>query len=529
MRQEKTRRNIRDKCVKEKAILFHDVGVKGLLTIFLIMLMIVFPWYFRDKYIEMSYHKWIFYVSITIVFLLFSITLVIIGRILGRKNKYNFSDLLVLTYGILVTISFINSVDPQAAFMGTDGWYMGYVAQILFVLTYFVFSTQAIKAEILIVLNYIGSLFCFIVAIFQRYGNDFLHLYWNMPDEIVRDYLSTIGNRTWFSAYVCAVCPIGIYLFWQAKKRLQLIIYGIYTYIAFACIVVTNSDSAYAGILVVLYILFLFSLREGEYLQRFCRVLALWSGACLSMALLRIPYESKVRMLRGLSKVFLKIEVGVTLLIISLLLMFLARKFAYKISSSNMLKWKKGIVYSTFIVFGILVLIILLNSTGGLEKYFGLTIQNQYFLFNEAWGDDRGSSWMLTLRMLLDLPLKQKLFGVGPDCFAYYAYSNPEYSYYLNGFWGEAVLANAHNEWLNSIFCMGILGGLIYIGIFVYIMLRCFRYTGEQKAIIPAVGLCVAGYMAHNFFCYQQVSATGVIFVLMGIAMYQSKESVKRN
>ena len=138
---------------------------------------------------------------------------------------------------------------------------------------------------------------------------------------------------------------------------------------------------------------------------------------------------------------------------------------------------------------------------------------------------------MLTVRMLFRLPLKQMLFGVGPDCFAYYAYSNVEYSRYLDAFWGEAVLANAHNEWLNSIFCMGILGGLVYISIFVYVMIYCLKKADDKNTnmIVPAIGLCIAGYMAHNFFCYQQVSATGVIFVLMGIAMRQSKESIKSN
>ncbi|MBQ8230888.1 MAG: hypothetical protein IJZ34_03010, partial [Lachnospiraceae bacterium] len=160
----------------------------------------------------MSYYKWIFYVSI-MVLLLTAIIPIKIGEFILRsgKRKTVIQDYFVMGYGILTIITYITCPNQKAAFMGTDGWYMGAVAQIFFVLSYLIFSRRKIASNAVIALNYIGSSFCFIVAVFQRYGKDFFHLYWNMPDEIVRDYLSTIGNRTWFSAYVCTVFPIGLY------------------------------------------------------------------------------------------------------------------------------------------------------------------------------------------------------------------------------------------------------------------------------------------------------------------------------
>ncbi|MCD8130957.1 MAG: hypothetical protein LUE16_06710 [Lachnospiraceae bacterium] len=45
------------------------------------------------------------------------------------------------------------------------------------------------------------------------HGFDLLRLYDGMPDETVRDYLSTLGNRTWFAGYVCTAFPMGVYFF----------------------------------------------------------------------------------------------------------------------------------------------------------------------------------------------------------------------------------------------------------------------------------------------------------------------------
>lgn len=173
--------------------------------------------------------------------------------------------------------------------------------------------------------------------------------------------------------------------------------------------------------------------------------------------------------------------------------------------------------------------------------------------------------------MFMGLPLFQKLFGVGADCLAAYSYGRPDYAAQFYAFWEDAILTNAHNEWLNLFFCQGIVGGLAYLASFVSVAVTCLRDrtadagavpgaetssgantqgvtetspgantqaateispgantqgvtetlpdTGNDMGVIQAVGLCVAAYMAHNFFCYQQICATGPIFVLMGLAM----------
>lgn len=518
---ENGQKGIRRKGVKALEILWNILAFT-----FLFLLLIAFPFYLKDKYVEMSYYKWIFYVSI-MVLLLIAIIPIKVGEFILRsgKRKTIIQDYFVMGYGILTIITYINCPNQKAAFMGTDGWYMGAVAQIFFVLSYLIFSRRQVASNAVIGLNYIGSSFCFIVAVFQRYGKDFLHLYWNMPDEIVRDYLSTIGNRTWFSAYVCTVFPIGLYLFWKSESREQLIIFGTYTFLAFSCLVTANSDSAYAGAFLVLYLLLYLSLGSGKKTERFIDILILWFGACILMGLLRLPFESKVRDLRGFSLLFLNLKIAVPCFLLACLSVPTIRKMDSRINHMNKKFWKRVMLFGPVILLFLLVITICLNTSGILQKYFGITLHNSYLLFNDEWGDDRGSSWKLTVKMFMDLPIMQQIFGVGPDCFAYHAYGNQEYSLILRNIWGEAVLANAHNEWLNSFLCMGLAGGIAYIGIFLSVMIHCLKKAEADSGnpLVGAIGLCVAGYIAHNFFCYQQASATAVIFVLMGVAMSLSK------
>lgn len=507
--------------------------VWGVLSItFIFFIMVFFPLYYRDKYYDIAYYKWTLYVFVVLIFLILLLFLSVFERLIKiKKAKYIFVDFVVIAYGVVVVICYITCPNKMAAFMGTDGWYMGMVAQLLFVFTYLAFSRRRSHEKICMFLICMGSISCFVIGILQRYGLDFLHLYWEMPPEVIRDYLSTIGNRTWFSAYACTVFPVGVYMFWKAQTKEKLLVYGIYTCITFACLVTINSDSAYAGVGVVLYILLLLSFGNSERIKKYILILIMWFGACCVMALWRIPNKNLVRDLRGLSRLFLNIYFVFPMFLLFILLYFWLNKYKAKINETDKYKWRRIVLQATVIIIVACIGLIIINTYGLLQKWFGITLNNQYFYFDESWGDYRGSSWMFALKMFSELPLKQKLFGVGADCFAYHAYGNSEYSRYLESIWGEAILANAHNEWLNSFVCFGVVGGILYISIFINALITCLKKVEDNSvsSIVPAIGLCIAGYMAHNFFCYQQVSATGVIFVLMGIAMCQAKESIKSN
>ena len=66
-----------------------------------------------------------------------------------------------------------------------------------------------------------------------------------------------------------------------------------------------------------------------------------------------------------------------------------------------------------------------------------------YLQWNEYWGNGRGKTWMFSVKMFKDMSITNKLFGVGPDGYAPYAYAS--YSEQLAQMWGELKLTNAHN------------------------------------------------------------------------------------
>jgi len=149
-------------------------------------------------------------------------------------------------------------------------------------------------------------------------------------------------------------------------------------------------------------------------------------------------------------------------------------------------------------------------------------------LFDNQWGNGRGFAWKFAVATFAEMPLLQKLFGVGPDCFSAYAASVPEYLELMKGFWGDLVLTNAHNEYLTKLYNIGVVGLLAYIMMLVT-GVRIFIKNRDINSFLPAFALCIVSYMAHNIFCYEQVCCTPFFYIILGIGSNLIHNQIKKS
>jgi len=136
------------------------------------------------------------------------------------------------------------------------------------------------------------------------------------------------------------------------------------------------------------------------------------------------------------------------------------------------------------------------------------------------WGSGRDWLWRVTMQGYLDMPLKNKLFGAGPDCFAPYMYErySEQMDTILSGWWGDAVIANAHNELLNRLLCTGAVGCLAFVWLIGSAIVLFYKNRNENKLLIPlAIGLLVT--MVHQTAGFQHIMLTPFVFLVMGIGV----------
>lgn len=286
--------------------------------------------------------------------------------------------------------------------------------------------------------------------------------------------------------------------------------------IAFASVVTQNSDSAFMALGGSFLVLFWLSFESDEYFVRFWELAVLCLASFKVIGVLQKIFAGRAIQLEGLSTFCSQSTATWILLAVAVViyagLYSINRKGKLHIEKFRM---ARNVLYALIPVFIIaLVVCIYLVTTGRISGTFLNNIG--YLNFDEHWGNNRGFTWKFTMRMFGDYGIREKFFGCGPDAYASAAYAfDPES---LQGFWGNSILACAHNEWMNCLVDMGIFGLVTYLGSFVTTFL-VFMKDWKEHPFVVGGAVAIVSYFLHNFFCYQQIICTPIIFVVTGIGV----------
>ena len=532
---------------------------------YLFGMLCIFPLFYKEQYYKIGDTKFGFFWKTSMLFILASFVFwlvnILIQKVLTKKSyadgkakkdilqkqsfftdmleKLSFLDCAVLVYGICVCLSYAFSNYKAYAFKGASGWEMGLCSQLIFVAIYFFLSKQEDFYKLFLGIHLLTSALVFLFGILHRFNVDPLGMYEGLNLNQKVEFLSTIGQATWFSSYVCTTFAIGMTLFYVSKEKRIRVISGVYTVIAFGILVTQNSDSAFIAIAGILLLLGYYSLSKLEMWIRFLQIVSLMWGTFGVIGLLQRVFADWAIPLDSLSVFFSQSVLTWVMLIVTLFLWVFYQRYGNKDfdikqgkktkkvipfeeeqKSRDTLQITKKIYQGTLVVLVIgifaTIVFIYLNTKGYLLSWFGYQSNHPYLLFDYHWGSNRGSTWMITWQAFLQMPFYQKLFGVGPDSLSEYLYNVPDISDLLRNLWGNMRLTNAHNEYLNSLMCYGIVGLSAWCGVIIG-GISYFYKKAKEKPFMIGFALCIMGYACHNIFCYQQVCCTPFLFLLMGI------------
>ncbi len=575
----------KNKKIKTEFIKNYIVVIKQYVVLaYLFCMLGIFPLYYREQYYKIGDAKFDFFWKVSLCFIGITIIFVLLNfmvqRILykfdcslkkdvsfgkdvsiksieeDKNNSHNFLwkfldnlstlDYIVFIYAICVLLSYAFSDFKDYALKGAAGWEMGLCSQMIFVAIYFILSRQNVfypkkKAFSMLILwiHLVSSSLVFVLGILHRFEIDPLGMYVGLELYHKVEFLSTIGQATWFSSYVCTTFAVGVTLFYMSEKRWIRTMTGIYSIISFGILVTQNSDSAFIAIAGIMLLLGYFSLSDMKKWCRFWEIMCLMWGTFGGIGILQKVFADRAIPLDSLSIFFSQSVITRIMLIISLAVMLFYRN-CYNSGRKLLFGSRKGriyedcynernnrimevtkVIYKGFLVIlavGIVatIIFIYLNTKGYLLDWFGYQSMNQYLLFDNHWGNNRGSTWMVCWQAFVSLPWFRKLFGVGPDSLSAYLYSVPDISDFLHNLWGSTRVTNAHNEYLNSLLCYGMVGVISWLAVLIGGITYFYR-KAKEKSFMIAFALCIMGYACHNIFCYQQVCCTPFLFIVLGI------------
>lgn len=527
-------------------------GAGGLVGLWTFLMLAVFPFYMKNHYSKLGVRKFEFFLAVSLGCLLPAAALglaafwrrCISGRTDGagqpesmkmqggssgqdgRRQRCSLQvgplDGAMLLYAAAAVVSWLGSVDRATAWTGVSGWFAGLRSQLLFVLIYVLASRFFPWKKILLAAYLAGSGGTFVLGILHRFGADPLGMYVGIAESYQLRFLSTIGQATWYSSYVCTLLVVGVTLFFVSERLCLRVITGIYCMLGFATLVTQNSDSAFAALVFLFFGLFLAACDSMVRMEHFFETVLLALGSFKIVGLFQQFLPERAMKLGGLSE-FLSQSTQTWLLFLGVCVLYMAFLFYRQAhpdmevppAGKQLRRLAAAALLAGLFFFGLLVW---LNTTGMLETWFGFHSRNQYLLFDQNWGNSRGFTWSFVAGAFAAFPFWRKLIGIGPDCFSLYCYADPELGACLDHFFGQnQTLTNAHNEFLNTLFNMGIVGLTAFLLVFVTAFLRFYRKRKECPLALAGM-LAVLTYGAHNFFCYQQVCCTPFFFLILGMA-----------
>ncbi|MCM1266643.1 MAG: O-antigen ligase family protein [Bacteroidales bacterium] len=483
--------------------------------------------YAEDGYYQIGNAKFAAYRVVMITgFIPFLILAVLYAIDFFRKKRplrLSVTDGCAAAYLLFVTVAVVSGGFYEDALWGSFGWNMGWMSQFSFVLIYFAVSRFG-RHYRAILGAFCGSAFVvFLIGILHRMMIDPIGFYEGLSGENMAQFLSTMGQATWYASYLVVALPVGVAAFLFAEKKLWRALGGVFMAVGFASLVTQNSDSAYFAFVGFMLVFFLLCVESRELIGRFAETCTLFFAAGKVMSfLLRIrpnpdlEYDFVTRfMLEGRST-----WVILGLCIVWDIYLYTRRNRPYSTAHLRVIR-RSALIVTAAGVLGMAGVIVLQTKgvfTGKLGEMLGAV---SYFNWNDAWGNGRGRIWNFAVSVFARESLLHKLFGVGPDCFGSYALA--VHGEEVRLLWGDKVLTNAHSEWVTTLVNTGIFGAAAYIGIFVTAVRSALR-AWRQEYLLAGVAAAVVSYMAYNFFCYQQVCCTPFVFLLLGTGEYIRRE-----
>lgn len=503
----------------------------GGVAIFVFAIFVLYPIYFQDKYANMGSAKYDFFKTAYTVFIPVMLLSYVCYLFLKRKElsvkaivqKMLPTDWCVLAYIIVCWISYGLSDYKEAAFWGYDGWFMGVMTQTVFVLLYLFVSRWFLWHWSYWWFIAVPSAVVFLLGILHRFNIDPLGMYDGVDEYVKVLFLSTLGQATWYSSYLCIIFPLGMACYWYKREARWSALWGVFLCIAFASVVTQNSDSAFMALGGSFLVFFWLSFEADEYMIRFWELVIMCLTSFKVIGFLQMAFSERTVQLEGLSTFCSQSTATLVLLAVAVAI-YVGVRSAEKKDRLHIERFRKvrNVLYCLIPVLVIAVVVCIYMVTTG--KITGTPLNKiGYFLFDDVWGNNRGFSWKLAARLFVGCDLKDKLFGCGPDAFASAAYAFDAEG--LQGFFGNSVLACAHNEWMNCLINMGVFGLVAYLGCFVTAFLIFLR-DWKEHPFFAGGAASVVTYFLHNFFCYQQIICTPIIFVILGIgiALVRRKE-----
>lgn len=258
----------------------------ALVNYYLVLMFTVFPLFVTEQYSNIRHDKFYLFLILSALLILCGLPTVIFSAIKDKSvRKLSLTDYSFMALIVVFTVSTVTSDYSFDSFMGESGRFCGLLTFILFFLLYIVISRNFQYKEYVFILFASAMFVVYLLCILNSFRIDFLGMYNGYTEDVINDFVSTIGNKNIMSSLCCLTAPLFFVLFVHKKTYLRFLYLGTSLIGVFAMIR-CDSLSGYLGMGLTAAFLSLYYTKKSqkpEVKKLFWALVALYSVVIISV------------------------------------------------------------------------------------------------------------------------------------------------------------------------------------------------------------------------------------------------------
>lgn len=490
-----------------------------------------FPFmHFDNGFFGIRHQKFYFFIAVSAIALIVEVMLIITNISADKKDntlRKSFFDTLSVTdwaaAALLVscTLSTIFSSHPDLAFWGEItigsggiGRNNGLFLIILYVLLYFMISRLYRFREYVFVGLSVSCGIVYLLTVLNGYYIDPLNMltqFKTSQPNVYMEFFSTIGNKNMLASFICVTLPALFVMSVITEKLWKRVLYLVSTGLGAMAMLIGDSDSALLGMGVFLMVFLVVFVRNITRLKRYFLALTVMLASFKLARLFSLMMNDNYKELGDLIKLLLFSPLVYVLLTAAALI----TAALYLLDSKKPdLTVPKAVPVIIGACFGVMVAVVLsvFFYFSVIDTETDLGSMEKLLRMNDAWGTHRGIMWLRSFNIFGDANLWQKLFGTGPDTF-YFAFE-PYFSQLQE--YGNSSTDAAHNEYINYLITIGLVGTISYLVFTGSALVRGFKASKKYPVALACAGAVVC-YLAQATVNIALPIATPLFFLFVAM------------
>jgi O-antigen ligase len=430
-------------------------------------------------------------------------------------NKFSTTDVGVIAFFAVSLISTLLSQNFIFSFDGTAGRNNGLILIFAYLVIYFIISRNFYFSHGPFLAFAGVSVIVCLLALLNYFYIDPLGTYANLSEEDVDRFITTIGNKNLFSAFICVAMPLCAVMYLMAKQIAARLVYLFAVGWCMIGLIVADSYSGYIALVVLLVCCLVYALKNPVRLQRFlvlCSVILL-SGKLLYVLTLIFKQEKEVE---SFSKVFFSGNISTAFLVIGVAGAVALAVMFKKQPNLHEAEFPKIVakVFCGLVAAGVLVIAALFVNYTFIDTTTPIGSNMEFLRFNDDWGTHRGYYWRRSFDIFLSQDAKGMFFGIGPDNLK--TYFNALFGSESMRMYGE-ITGTAHNEFLDYLINIGIFGLAAYLTVIIFSVVRVFRCR-KSATVALAFAAVIVCYCSQGVVNIINPIVTPLLFVFIALA-----------